>query len=493
MDAPRTQHDVARALRNAVQLMGSLCFTWGIALAVRVVLPRHLGPDLFGALSFADAFASTAFLALALGIDTYVRKEVSVRTEHASDFWGGVLVLRALLGLVLAGAMALVLRAMHRPPEVQRLVWIFAVAQVFIITNATFSALLHAAGRVAGLSVLAVATKILWAAGIAVAIITGAGPWAFAASLAATEAIEAVVLWLLARKHLGLRTRIDRRATKAALGASLPFFVNTAAHAAYSKLDVSLLAGLASDREVGWYGAASSLAGLTMLLTPLIGWVLMPLMARAVARSRDELDELMRRAIEVVLVLAIPASLALAVGADFWVRLVFGAAFAPAATALRLLAPMFVMTYLAIIAAQALNLLDRGWSVTLVSFASLAVNATLDLVLIKPALRILGPGGAGAGCALGMVLSETFATITLLSLLGRRSFDRRSLLAIGKSALACAAVLACHRWAPGPPALRLGVDAAVYVGVALATGAIRVREKAELLRSALRRRQPAAA
>ena len=64
----------------------------------------------------------------------------------------------------------------------------------------------------------------------------------------------------------------------------------------------ALLAGMAADSEVGWYGAASSLAGLSLLLAPLIGWVLMPLLARARARSREELDELVRRSIEATLV-----------------------------------------------------------------------------------------------------------------------------------------------------------------------------------------------
>jgi O-antigen/teichoic acid export membrane protein len=491
--AAHSSGDVLRALRNAAQLLGSLLATWGIALAVRVVMPRYLGPSGFGELNFADAFASTAFLALGLGVETYVRKEVSVRREHASEFWGGVLAARCLISLLLAGGMALVLHAMHRPPHVQALVWIFAATQIFLYGNLTLGAVLHAAGNVGGMSVLSVVTKLLWAGGIAAAIVLRWGAWAFAASLALSEAVKFAALWWLARKHVALRTRVDGAATKAVLFASLPFFVNNIAHTAYGKLDVSLLAGMAVDQEVGWYGAASTLAGLALMLSPLIGWVLMPLLARAAARSRAELDELLRRSIEVTLVVAIPASLALAVGADFWVRLIFGEAFAPAATALRLLAPMFVLTYLAIIGSTALNLLERGWHVTIVSFACLLLNPALDLLLIKPGLRLLGPGGGGAGCALGMLVTEVVATASMLLMLGRGSFDKRSLAAIAKCAVACAAVLALDRslawWGPK----RLMLDAVLYVAIAVGTGAVRVREMAELVRSALRGRQPAGA
>jgi len=492
-DTERGRRDVLRALRNGVQLFGSLCATWGIALAVRVVLPRHLGPARFGELNFADAFAGTAFLALTLGVDTYVRKEVSVRTSHASDFWGGILAARAIFAVFLAGGMALVLRAMGRSPEVQAVVWIFAAAQLFIVTNATLSSLLHAAGNVAGMSVLAVVTKVMWAAGIAAAIVTNQGPWAFAASLAIPEVLEAGVLYWLARRHLGLRTRLDIGATKAVLFASLPFFLNSAAHLAYARLDVTLLAGFASDREVGFYGAASSLAGLSMLLTPLIGWVLMPVLARAISRSREELDALLRRSIETTLVLAIPASLCLSIGAEFWVQLIFGAAFAPAALALRLLAPMFVLTYLAIIGSTALTLLGRGWAITAVSFACLLVNPVVDLALIKPCLSYFGEGGGGAACALGMLATEIVATVSMLALLGRGTYDKRTILAIGKSLLACAAAIGCDRLCAGLGGQRLLFDALAYFAVAIGTGAIRVREMSEWIRSALEGRQPAAA
>ena len=67
--------------------------------------------------------------------------------------------------------------------------------------------------------------------------------------------------------------------------------------------------------------------------------------------------------------LAIPTSLALAVGADLWIWLIFGQVFGPAAPALRILAPMFVLTYV---------LLDRGWTAIIISLCGLAVTPLLN-------------------------------------------------------------------------------------------------------------------
>src|SRR4051794_14180806 len=147
---------------------------------MRFLLPRYLGPQQFGALSFADAFTATFFIALSLGVDLYVRKQVAVRPGHAADFFGGTFILRILMSVALLVVMAITMHVMNRPPEVRLAVYLFAVAQFFVPANATLSALLHAKGAVGGMSVLAVATKIVWAFFVLVSIAARVGLWGFA-------------------------------------------------------------------------------------------------------------------------------------------------------------------------------------------------------------------------------------------------------------------------------------------------------------------------
>jgi O-antigen/teichoic acid export membrane protein len=481
------------AIRSALKLGASLVSTWGIALSIRLLLPRYLGPTRFGSLSFADGFAMAAFIVLGLGADSYIRKEVAVRPSHASDFFGGMFVLRvALAGLVLAG-MAAVLRATGRSGDLMTLVMLFGVAQFFANANATLSAVLHARGRVGAMSVLAVVTKVVWAAGVLAAMATHAGLWAYAASYLVSESIESVVLYRLAHDHVDLRFRVDLRATRAMLFASLPYYLTLFATTAYGKLDVSLLGFMGNTEEVGWYGAANAVASLTLLVTPLIGWVLMPMFARAAARSREELDEQVRRALELILSVAIPAGLMLHIGADVWTRLMFGEAFAPAAGALRVLAPMYVLMYVGIIYGTALVMLERAWALVLLTLGGLVVNVALNLTLIRFSMRVFGPGGGGTGCSLAMLGTEIFVTACMLCLLGRGGFDRRSLTSTGKSLLSCVLVFALDHVLARLGPLRLFLDAAVYGVLVLGTGAVRLGEVARVVKEAVRRRRGEAA
>ncbi len=476
------------AIANALKLGSSLLATLAIAVAMKFLMPRYLGPTRFGVLSFADGFTATFFVALSLGAESYVRKEVSVRPAHASDFLGGTLVLRVVMSAAILGIMAIVMRVTGRPSEVRTLVYLFGVAQFFVSVNATLSALLHAKGRVDGMSALAVATKIVWAAGVVAAIAAHTGLWGFAAAYLASESIESFVLFALANRHLGTVFRVDAIATKAMIVSSLPYFLNGCATGAYGKLDVTLLGILATGREVGWYVAASSITGLTLLITPLIDWVLTPVFARGAARSREDLYLHIRRATEPIVAVAIPAALFVSVGADLWLWLLFGHAFAPAALALRILSASSFIIYIAIVYAMTLIMLERAWTLTLISIASLVVNVLLNLLLIRRSVALFGEGGGGVGCALAALGTHAFAAAAMIAVVGREAFDQRTVRMVGKSLAACALVVVVDRLATRLGGVRIVLDGMVYLAVVVSTGALRTGEMWRLVTAAIRRK-----
>lgn len=176
--------ELARGLGNAVKLFGALLVTWTVGLAMRLYLPRRLGPEAFGALAYAEAVTMVAFLGLGLGLETYIRKEVSVRAAHAIDFFGGTLALRGVLAACAFLVLGVFLHLTGRDLELRLVAYLFGGMQVLVILNATYTALLHSVGRVDGLSVVSIAAKLVWAGWLLVALLGGAPLWVLA--LAAT-------------------------------------------------------------------------------------------------------------------------------------------------------------------------------------------------------------------------------------------------------------------------------------------------------------------
>jgi O-antigen/teichoic acid export membrane protein len=484
--------DAVLALRNAAKLGLSQAITWSVALGVRLLLPRYLGPAAYGPLNFADIFAATVFVLLGLGMETYIRKEIPVRPELANAFFGGLVVLRVALTVALLAVIAVVLNVTDRPPEMRRLVYLFGIGQFFFGMNGSLSGLLHSRGTVDGLSVVNVASKVLWGLGILAGALLGFPVAGVAVSFIVSEAAKCVALWVLSRRHLGLQFELHWASTRSAILAGLPFYVGAVAYATAGRLDVTMLEFMTGNaKELGWYGAASNLATLTLLVVPVIGWVLMPLYARALHRSEDEMLRAVARSVELILVVAIPASLGIVLGADLWVRLVFGKAFAPAALSLQIMSPVFVLTYVATVSGLSLNLMGRGWTVTRVCILGVLLTPTVAWFAIPLGARHLGgalhEGGAGAGAALSNLTNEIIVTIVMAAVLRFRVFDRRSLDVLGRTLVVCALVVGLHVTLARLGHLRLLVDAVAYVALAFALRAVRWREMVDFARLAWKR------
>jgi O-antigen/teichoic acid export membrane protein len=484
------QHDIALAMRNALVVGLSLVATWTVALVVRLFLPRQLGPELFGQYNFADTLAANGFGFLGLGLDTYVQKEVSVRPEHASDFYGGTQLVRLLGSTVVFVSVASVAHAGGYSREVVETVLVFGTAQLFTVMASTCATLLYAARRVGRLSALNVGTKLLWAGGVGLALWRKDGLHAFAAAFLVSEAVRFFVLFRLCRKLLHLQVRVDWKHAFAVIRACVPYYMNHVAMALYAKIDVSIMGMLLPDEEVGYYSAAANISGVAMLLAPLMSWVLMPQLSRAAARGKEELLAMMRRTLEWTVVFAFPISVVLALGAELIVHTVFGVRFEPAIGALRALAPVFIVIYVAMLGATCLILLERSWTVTIVTIVSLVANASLNLLLLRPALHWLGEGGAGIGASFVTVSVESVVAVTYLVILGRDVLDGRNVSTFIKSVLITASVvvldLALRRRLGD--AARVGIDAASFAVLSVVTRTARVGELVSVVRSALRNR-----
>jgi O-antigen/teichoic acid export membrane protein len=485
--APRD--DVVVAVSSALTLGSSLLLTWSVALLVRFFLPRYLGPELFGTFNFADSFCATFFAFLGLGVDTYIQKEIPVRPGHASDFFGGFLFVRLLMSVGLFAVMALVLSLTHRPPSVQRVVFVFGLAQMLVAVNGNLASLLHASRNVGELAIINVAAKILWSVGMGLSLVLHAGLVGLASAFLISEAARAAALLPLARRYLGIRMEWKPAAVRAVIIASFPFYLSQVANSVYGKIGITLLSIFSNDTEVGWYSSAGNVAGLSLLVSPLIASVLLPLLARANGRSTEQMFAIMSRAIRGILMIILPVSLMLGLGADVWVHLLFGASFAPAALSLRVLAPIFVLTYVAMIVSTCLVLLGRAWAVTAVSFGALALSLVLNALLIPHSMRWFGPGGAGAGAAMVVVATEASVVVAFLVLVGARAFDRPTVSSIVRAVAACALVVVIDVILRPMGSSRLWIDVGAYPALLFALGAVGARDTQRVMELWLRRRR----
>jgi O-antigen/teichoic acid export membrane protein len=485
----RSSVEAYSAVANAMKLASSLVVSFGITLAVRqLLIPRMLGTERYGEVSFADGFAGLFLVFGWLGVDTWLRKELGVTLKSADGLFGGIAAMRAGFALLLIVAMALTLKLLGRSPDIVLMATIFGLAQLMVMTQNTASALLHAAGKVGGLSLVNIIGKVVWAAIVIPVLLLDLSIVWLPAAFTLSETFKAVCSSWLAAHHTRISFRIDLKATFKAMRDSMPFWINNIALAGTGRADVAIVGTMsaailgthaAADREVGWYTVVLNLGSMLLVVSPVMGWVLVPLLSRALQRSEEEAGEIIRRALEACVVIGAPLSVGAFVAADQLIA-IYKPEFAPSGLVLKIMSLSFAITYANVVAANCLAALGRGWTVTLTSIATLILTPTIDLLLVPLALRARGPGGGAAACAVAIVVAEVLTTSIMLRSLGRLAFDRRLLTVLGSTALTAAAVVvldlllahvtAIHPWP------RIGLDVAAYLLVALVTRSVRLDE-----------------
>ena len=502
--ASHVHREGALAFRNAIKLSLSLIATWSVAIVVTFKLPVYLEKALYGDYQNALAVATTAFVFVELGVDTYIQREVPVRPRHASQFFLGLGLARILVSVPLFVACALV--AVHRgwATNVVAATMVFALSQFFTAFNTTFQKTLQAATKVDALAIVNVATKLLFGIGTFVVIAMRVPFVLLLMPMLVSEMIKAAFLFRATKKAVDLELNLDLKETYAVMKESLPFFVNSVAVTLGSSLDILVLGWLVDDKahaeaareEVGVYAAAKQIAGLSALLSPIMGGVMIPLMRRAHARSEDEFFAILRRVIEGVVVVALPLTLILALSADVALHYALRDKYAEAAGSLRALAPTFVFAYGNVLLWLALMIMGRSWQITIVSIVGLALLVGLTLIAV-PLTRPLGLGGAGMGAGIALSTREAIIIITFLFLIGKRALDSRNVGAVLKSLLIAVMVTASHialgrvlhTWPQ--LVLRVGLDCAFYGVLLLGLRVVRIGDAKSVLKLIKNRRNAA--
>lgn len=414
--------DAANALSSAVTLGFSLSGTLLIGFAVLLIVPRWLGPDRWGAVRGAEATMSLLLAFVAFGFDTYIRKEVAVRPDHAREFLPSVIAFRVVTSVVAVGAALAVLTGLGKPRLELALALLFGISRFLIQTGELFAACLHAVGSVSGIRRVTLPTKVLWAVLVLGGLSAGIGPVAVPAGWVVAEGIKTVALGVLARRSLRLRVRPTEGAFAPVLRASVPYSAGIIVAGGAMFLDVTIMRFLVGKTEVGYYGASQNLASLAFAVGPLIPWVLMPLASRAATRSTRELYALARRAFEFAIIFGIPSAVLLALNADVVVSLQ-GDQFRPSVASLRLLALVLALTYFITMASVFLQSLGRAWVGVRVALIGVVLNAALNLAFQRSGVGWFGLGGAGVVAGFAAAANEVFVTGAMLVLLGRRAWD----------------------------------------------------------------------
>jgi O-antigen/teichoic acid export membrane protein len=477
----------SRLGRNVAAMAGGQIVTWGMSLIWTLVVPRVLGPGNMGII--VAAWSATGVLGLLLGLGTrnYLVREMVIREEDAPRLLGTAMVLRLALAPLFVGAALVYAQVAHISGEAAVVLYLAVAATVFTQVAEPLQASFQAIERMEYLAYSEVINKSAQGLiGVAIAL-AGLGAIGISATWAAMTGLVVVldILWLRRRMRIDIRTNLTL--LRDMVRQSMAYWAFGLFFTVYLWIDALMLSLMTRPEVVGWYGVPMKLFQTFMFLPVVIGTAWLPRLVRAfVDEGPEALRRAARRPVELVIVLGLPISAAIVVGAEPFVDTVYGADYAESVPVLTILALCLLPMYLGIVLSQVLVAAKRQMAFTWVMALATVINPLLNLVLIPACEDRFGNGGIGA--ATSLLLTEIVLVVVAFGLVGRSVVDRplarRAALTAFASAVMCFASIATK---PLGTVASLATAGVTFLALVAVLGLITPEERAFAIRLIHRR------
>ena len=451
-----------------------------LLFVVYLFAARVLGDSAFGEFSLGTSVALVLFALPAWGTVRFASIHAAREPVRTADILAPSIGLIALLAIVYLPAVWIAATVLA---DSEVVTWVALFIGVDLLAR-EYGQLLRFLMRVHGafaadtLSVFA--ERGLMAAGSAAVLILAPDPVLLGAAFAGGRTFGVFFTGALYRSRVGpLGVRFDLPSLKRIFAGGTPLAIRRGLADMTFRLDVLFLGAFRASSEVGWYGSAHRLMDGVVMLPNVVTESFSPTLSANFAEGRhDVIQRLYQRGVKYLLIGGFFLAAVFAVLADPIVRLLFGADYARAADALRLLAPAVVFIFLRRMATEVLDNIDlrstTAWAFALGLVGSISLNAVL-----VPRYGYLGAAAATSisqGLLMGAMAWSAFRA-------GHSLVPWRLL---GCAAVSVAVAIVVMRALEDAPILAVAGAAATYLG---ALTLLRVWDKKDigLARDVLRR------
>lgn len=442
-----------RVLGNSLVLISAETATRAISFVTLAYLSRTVSLDTMGAVEFGFAVFAIVQVVGTGGVEAIMTPEAARRPEDVPVLAGRNLLIAATLLVMVTGLAWIAATLLDLAPELRVSAGMFGAAAIVVPAGMRF---VFIAGERVWVIGLANVTAALVFLGCCLLGVTGSEQvarigmfWMLAVALRTSIGLVAFlrshggVVWVTE----GFRTWLARAATVG---------LGSVAVASMTSADIVVLGVLSAPDEVARYGLAVKVPLFLMSLVGLFHTAVFPTLVRAVATADDgRIRRIGADAIALGLGIAVPGAIALGLGAEPVVRLLFGERFVTAASILALAAWRLP---LATITGFFRNVV---WAQSAERDARIEVAVFLATLLVLPfGAHLAGPLGVAACMIAGNVLAIALlmraaavprfgdaSTILRIAVAAATTAGLMRMVAPGDGVAAVAAMMGC--WAIG--------------------------------------------
>jgi len=363
---------------NALSILTSDVMSRMTSFVLYALVARHLGAQEFGQLSLAFTLFYMFQVFAVGGLKTLIVRQVAKdRAKTQLYFVNGCMIV-AFTSLASIVALWSFIHLMHYPPATTRIILLLSFGLLPYSVSAVSEGIFQAWERMRYIACVNVPVNIAKVAGAFLLLTTNRGLYPVVLILLSSFAvIAAVEVWILLRKFSSEPASIDFHFSLATMRSAATFLGIDGTLAVMSSLNILLLSKLATETEVGLYGAATQLMVPLLLVYQSIAQSIFPLMCRKMEPGFQNLKRIAEQAMELLLVLALPAAAGLFFIGDRALSLLYkNPAFSQAFPALRIVTWVLILQVFTSVLGQVL-------------VASHREKITLRIVLVDTVVNLL--------------------------------------------------------------------------------------------------------
>jgi O-antigen/teichoic acid export membrane protein len=399
---------VSRAGHNFVYLLVSQLATWSITIVVLVVVPDLLGPDGFGQIGFAAAYMQFFVIAASLGTAMFLTREVARDHTILAHYTYNAVVLKVVSGIVTSVLAVAIAVAIGTEGTKLVLVGLGCFTMLFVILNDVFVGGLVGLERMGRPALWSTVQMYAASIGGILIVVAGGGVIAYSLVLCLTGLIPLMangrVVWPSTR---GTR-HLDRMVWKRLVTGGFPLMILNALVLLYGTIDIPILSVLSNDATVGWYTLAFRFVGIPMFIANAVMVAIFPMMSAHGVEVNAQFVGLVNRSVRLVMLIAVPAALAIAVLADRIIGLLYDERYADAVPIMRILALGIPLTTMGLALGTALIASDRQFRCVVIAAIATVLNPIASWFAIGWSIDRYDNGAIGA--AIVTVGTELFIT-----------------------------------------------------------------------------------
>ncbi len=426
--AAKTTPRLRASVRNAAWLTSERGLQWVLQFTVGVWTIRYLGPGNFGVLSFALSIGLLSSTVARMGLDACVTRDLALQRESAGPILSDALAVRLTCGVIVSAATAIGTAVVVGPTEAATRHALFLIAALPVALaleplqwwfNARTDSRFSVWARTGG-SVVAVILRITL-------ILLGAPVAMFAVTVVVEACVASAASLFLFRSRGPMPTVAQVEVVRAVRLATrgLPLLVASLAVIVYMQTDIVMLNAMLGAEATGIYTAAARLSELWYFLPVVIVSSVNP----ALLQTRQANELLYHRRVRLLLAGLLAAASALAWAttaiADDLVRLLFGTAYADAASVLVIHIWTVPLVAIGVLVTNCLVNDGKQHLVMLLTVASALLNVVLNYAWI-PHYGLIGAAcatlvtQAASSCVLLPLFSPSLRQLMLVWRFNRR-------------------------------------------------------------------------